>query len=207
MDDAEDFQDLFCHMMMSFDEEDEEFLRNILQQQPPGTGNNNDDNNNYHLSSSQSEDKSFPTVDFSNDSSGNRGGSNDNKNRVMSAKAYILSFDQSNVIPAEEAISKHEEYGTSELGSLKRMRETRNVEPRKKARNCSETANHIMAERRRRQQLTERFIAPSAAIPGLKKMDKATILQEATKYVKQFRERITELEKQNSFNASESSMR
>ncbi|KAI9107590.1 hypothetical protein K1719_021627 [Acacia pycnantha] len=224
MDDAEDFHGQFCHMMMSFDEEDEEFLRNILQQQPATGGNNisNNNKNNIHLSSSsssQSRDKSsFPTVDFSIDSSGgNRhggGGSNEgNKSRVLSSnKACILAFDPSNVLPAaeEEGIPKREESTTSELCSLKRNRyQTCNnvVESRKKTRSSSQTANHIMAERRRRQQLTERFIALSATIPGLKKMDKATILQEATKYVKQLQERVTELEKQNSIirNTSSSS--
>ncbi|XP_054779831.1 transcription factor bHLH19-like isoform X2 [Prosopis cineraria] len=215
MDDSEDFHDQVCHMMMSFDEEDEEFLRNIMhqqqQQQPAGNNNNNDENKNQYLCSYLSEEKSFATVDLSTDSSGNRRGgrSNDKKHVDGSAKSYILSFDQSNVMPAEAISSKQEESSTSELCSLKRIRATTscNVEPRKKTRSCSETANHIMAERRRRQQLTERFIALSATIPGLKKMDKATILQEATRYVKQLQERVTELEKQNSIiNTSESSM-
>ncbi|KAI9107528.1 hypothetical protein K1719_021565 [Acacia pycnantha] len=223
MDDSEDFHGQFCQMMMSFDEEDEELLRNILQQQAAAGGNNisNNNKNNKHLpsSSSQSRDKSsFPMVDFSIDSSGGNshggGGSNDDdKSRVLSTnKACILAFDQSNILPAEEeGIPKHEESSISELCSLKRNRDqTCNnvvVEPRKKTRSSSETTNHIMAERRRRQQLTERFIALSATIPGLKKMDKATILQEATKYVKQLQERVTELEKQNSIiiNTSSSS--
>ncbi|KAK4252955.1 hypothetical protein QN277_011078 [Acacia crassicarpa] len=223
MDDAEDYHGQFCHMMMSFDEEDEEFLRNILQQQPAAGGSNisNNNKNNNHLSSSSpplSRDKSsFPTVDFSIDSSGgNRhggGGSNeDDKGHVLSAnKACILAFDQSNALPAEEGgIPKRKESSTSELCSIKRNRDqTCNniVEPRKKTRSSSETANHIMAERRRRQQLSERFIALSATIPGLKKMDKATILQEATRYVKQLQERVTDLEKQNSIiiNTSSSS--
>ncbi|KAI9107557.1 hypothetical protein K1719_021594 [Acacia pycnantha] len=196
-------------MMMSFDEEDEEFLRNILQKQAAAGGNNISNNNHLSSSSSQSRDKSsFPTVDFSIDSSGgNRHGAGgwdeDDKSRVLSTnKACILAFDQSNILPAEEeGIPKREEPSISELCSLKRNRDqTCNnvVEPRKKTRSSSETANHIMAERKRRQQLTERFIALSATIPGLKKMDKATILQEATKYVKQLQERVTELEKQNS---------
>nr|KYP37938.1 Transcription factor bHLH19 [Cajanus cajan] len=54
-----------------------------------------------------------------------------------------------------------------------------------------------MAERKRRQQLTERFIALSATIPGLKKTDKSSILCEAINYVKQLQERVTELEERN----------
>uniref|UniRef100_A0A7N0T2I3 BHLH domain-containing protein n=1 Tax=Kalanchoe fedtschenkoi TaxID=63787 RepID=A0A7N0T2I3_KALFE len=60
----------------------------------------------------------------------------------------------------------------------------------------SEVQDHITAERNRREKLNQRFIALSSAIPGLKKMDKATVLQEATKYVKQLQERIKTLEKQ-----------
>lgn len=186
MDGAEDFHTQFCHMMMSFEEEDEEFLRNILQQQPVAAGgsssNNNNKRKNNHLSSSSiSEDKlSFPALNFSTNISGNRGcgaSIEHGKTGVMSSnKSYILSFDKSNVIPAStEAIPKHEESSTTpELCSTKRMRSSEicnnNVESRKKTRNCLESANHIMAERRRRQQLTERFIALSATIPGLKKV-------------------------------------
>lgn len=64
-------------------------------------------------------------------------------------------------------------------------------------RNSSEIQDHIMAERKRRQVLSERFIALSATIPGLKKTDKAYILQEAINYVKQLQERINELENHN----------
>ncbi|XP_028782688.1 transcription factor bHLH19-like [Neltuma alba] len=50
-----------------------------------------------------------------------------------------------------------------------------------------------MTERRRRQDLTQKFIALAATIPGLKKMDKATVLCAATDYVKRLQERVREL--------------
>ncbi|XP_061340054.1 transcription factor bHLH18-like [Gastrolobium bilobum] len=66
----------------------------------------------------------------------------------------------------------------------------------KKARSSSEALHHIMSERKRRQDIAEKFIALSATIPGLKKTDKASILQEAINYVKQLQQRIAVLEKE-----------
>ncbi|KAI4995013.1 hypothetical protein ZWY2020_034916 [Hordeum vulgare] len=54
--------------------------------------------------------------------------------------------------------------------------------------------DHIMAERKRREKINQRFIELSAVIPGLKKMDKGTILADATTYVKELQERVKYLE-------------
>ncbi|XP_017217415.1 transcription factor bHLH19 [Daucus carota subsp. sativus] len=56
--------------------------------------------------------------------------------------------------------------------------------------------DHILAERKRRENISQRLIALSAIIPGLKKMDKASVLESATKYVKQLEERIRSLEEE-----------
>ncbi|KAK4267616.1 hypothetical protein QN277_024370 [Acacia crassicarpa] len=109
--------------------------------------------------------------------------------------ACVLSFDKSVVIPD---IADPSSYSSK----LKRRFEAVNDEPptvdavrgTKKTRRGADATDHIMAERRRRQELTERFIALSATIPGLKKIDKATILSEAISYVKQLQERVKELE-------------
>lgn len=66
--------------------------------------------------------------------------------------------------------------------------------------NCPSTSNtlstqdHVVAERRRRQKLGQKLIALSALIPGLKKMDKASVLGEAARYMKHLQERIRTLE-------------
>ncbi|KAM3315908.1 hypothetical protein ACQJBY_034186 [Aegilops geniculata] len=54
--------------------------------------------------------------------------------------------------------------------------------------------DHIMAERKRRERINQRFIELSALIPGLKKMDKGTILTDATRYVKELQEKVKSLE-------------
>ncbi|CAM0948612.1 unnamed protein product [Alopecurus aequalis] len=54
--------------------------------------------------------------------------------------------------------------------------------------------DHIIAERRRREKINQRFIELSTVIPGLKKMDKATILGDAVKYVREMQEKVKKLE-------------
>ncbi|XP_074288166.1 transcription factor bHLH18-like [Silene latifolia] len=59
-----------------------------------------------------------------------------------------------------------------------------------------QSKEHVLAERKRREKLSQRFIALSAIIPGLKKMDKASVLGDAIKYVKQLQERVKTLEEE-----------
>ncbi|AES94460.2 putative transcription factor bHLH family [Medicago truncatula] len=63
-------------------------------------------------------------------------------------------------------------------------------------RNTAQAREHVMAERKRREKLTRSFIALSAIVPGLKKMDKASVLGDATKYMKQLQARLQTLEEQ-----------
>ncbi|WCJ18125.1 basic helix-loop-helix (bHLH) DNA-binding superfamily protein [Euphorbia peplus] len=60
----------------------------------------------------------------------------------------------------------------------------------------SQSQDHIMAERKRREKLSQRFIALSAIVPGLKKMDKASVLGDAIKYLKQLQEKVKILEEE-----------
>nr|WDQ29613.1 transcription factor MYC4 [Santalum album] len=56
------------------------------------------------------------------------------------------------------------------------------------------SANHVLAERRRREKLNERFITLRSLVPFVTKMDKASILGDAIEYVKQLRRKIQDLE-------------
>ncbi|RWR84889.1 transcription factor bHLH18-like protein [Cinnamomum micranthum f. kanehirae] len=87
------------------------------------------------------------------------------------------------------------------------------------ARPPSHTQDHIIAERKRREKLSQRFIALSAIVPGLKKViflfflptinliffssrfyeyvwDKASVLGDAIKYVKQLQDKVKTMEEQ-----------
>ncbi|KAH9613994.1 hypothetical protein KSS87_003753 [Heliosperma pusillum] len=65
---------------------------------------------------------------------------------------------------------------------------------RRRTRGPEEAHDHIMAERKRRQLTAQLFVSLSAMLPGLKKMDKTTILSEAIKHMKQLKEKVEALE-------------
>jgi hypothetical protein len=106
--------------------------------------------------------------------------------RCSSPTRYILSFDNSTMIPATPEPCVNLEVGKRDYCSNSdySKKNKRNLESSekdeiimkinknqgvKKARSSSQCVDHIMAERKRRQELTERFIALSATIPGLSK--------------------------------------
>ncbi|KAD2805617.1 hypothetical protein E3N88_38994 [Mikania micrantha] len=54
--------------------------------------------------------------------------------------------------------------------------------------------DHVLAERKRREKLNQHFISLSALLPNLKKMDKASVLEDASNHIKQLQDRVKELE-------------
>ncbi|XP_010429208.1 PREDICTED: transcription factor bHLH18-like [Camelina sativa] len=71
-------------------------------------------------------------------------------------------------------------------------------------RSPSNAQDHILAERKRREKLTQRFVALSALVPGLKKMDKASVLGDAIKHIKYLQEKLKEYEEQKQERTMES---
>ncbi|KAL6883724.1 hypothetical protein ACP4OV_011138 [Aristida adscensionis] len=57
-------------------------------------------------------------------------------------------------------------------------------------------AAHISSERQRRERLSQHFIALAKIVPGLRKMDKASILSDAIRYLKQLQEQVKVLEEE-----------
>ncbi|XP_010683066.2 transcription factor bHLH18 isoform X2 [Beta vulgaris subsp. vulgaris] len=84
-----------------------------------------------------------------------------------------------------------------EKRKLKNKEETKKQEINggtKRKRQPTQVQDHIIAERKRREILGQMFISLSTIVPGLKKMDKTTVLGEAIKYMKQLQETVKTLE-------------
>ncbi|KAG6471583.1 hypothetical protein ZIOFF_069027 [Zingiber officinale] len=75
-----------------------------------------------------------------------------------------------------------------------------------RSRSTYDNKEHIIAERKRREKLSQRFIALSTIVPGLKKMDKASVLGDAIKYLKQLEEKVKVLEEQSARRTVESAV-
>lgn len=73
---------------------------------------------------------------------------------------------------------------------------SKNPQGRGTKRSLANAHDHIIAERKRREKLSQSLIALAALIPGLKKMDKASVLGDAIKYVKELQERLKVLEEE-----------
>ncbi|KAI9107485.1 hypothetical protein K1719_021522 [Acacia pycnantha] len=90
----------------------------------------------------------------------------------------------------DDDVSGNQLFGSRTKGGTRKMQGGRSRNPKY----GTTSLDHVMAERKRRHELAEKFIALSATIPGLKKKDKASVLDGAINHVKQLQERVKELE-------------
>ncbi|KAJ6671062.1 SYMBIOTIC AMMONIUM TRANSPORTER [Salix viminalis] len=112
-------------------------------------------------------------------------------------KTYHLSDPQSAFSP--NILSFVNPNHANQMGLVKPKEEAACQGPERISTNStrlSQSQDHIIAERKRREKLSQRFIALSAVVPGLKKMDKASVLGDAIKYLKQLQEKVKTLEEQ-----------
>ncbi|KAJ8441038.1 hypothetical protein Cgig2_020329 [Carnegiea gigantea] len=114
-----------------------------------------------------------------------------------SSCSQLISFGSSNGFDIKEEPVHH--YG-DHLDGTNHNHDDGQIKPKTRKRPGAAmplcTQEHVIAERKRREVMTQRFLALSALIPGLKKMDKASILGNAAKYLKQLEERVKLLEEQ-----------
>ena len=146
----------FVQEMDFFDNNDfDDFFSDIiLHQTPPPTP----------FSSGSESDHSFRASSFPPTPAVNAAA------KRSSPRTYILSFDNSTVVPATPEPSVPSSPLPAKRALNAQNPKTRPNQGSKRSRTSSQTIDHIMAERRRRQELSERFIALSATIPGLNKV-------------------------------------
>ncbi|TKY68863.1 Transcription factor bHLH25 [Spatholobus suberectus] len=113
--------------------------------------------------------------------------------KPFSSMSYTLSFEDPMALPyiVKKAYQYHGEH------SKETQKEPNNNRKSKRSRSSSQIQDHIMNERKRRENITKLFIALSAIIPGLKKVDKASVLVNAIDYVKYLQKRVKDLEEES----------
>ncbi|WOK94463.1 transcription factor bHLH18 [Canna indica] len=122
---------------------------------------------------------------------------------LLSFGSTISPQKQSNLTGG--AAASEEEINAMNPNGLKRSYDTMvGQDPKTRNEGPSHNQEHVLAERKRREKLNQRFIALSALVPGLKKMDKATVLEDAIKYLKQLQEKVKNLEEQAAKRPAES---
>ncbi|KAL3726312.1 hypothetical protein ACJRO7_031235 [Eucalyptus globulus] len=114
----------------------------------------------------------------------------------QSSSPQLISFGRLDLSPVES----QQHYGSHEIRDCQKEMKRDGA----MSRSTLHTQEHVIAERKRRQKLSQNFIALSAIIPGLKKMDKASILGDAIKYMKQLQERVKKLEEEVAIRTVES---
>ncbi|KAK4438039.1 Transcription factor [Sesamum alatum] len=118
---------------------------------------------------------------------------------MVKPKEETWSSSSTITFPSESIVSQasfgHQNYVLKPCQGAKRI---------STATRLAQAQDHIMAERKRREKLSQRFIALSALVPGLKKMDKASVLGDAIKYMKQLQEKVKSLEEQTKKRTMES---
>ncbi|KAJ9170489.1 hypothetical protein P3X46_018594 [Hevea brasiliensis] len=122
-----------------------------------------------------------------------------NSNSSAATSHQLYGLDPTTVKPKTEVGSNGNINYTSSLfcqGSFEEYGQGTNKKAGPLSRSPLHAQDHVIAERKRREKLSQRFIALSAVVPGLKKMDKASVLGDAIKYLKNLQERVKTLEEQ-----------
>ncbi|CAG7866519.1 hypothetical protein HID58_036139 [Brassica napus] len=104
-------------------------------------------------------------------------------------KPRLISFDFSSNVSSSPA---REDIITDQL--VTRGTKRKSCSPAKRSPVFAK--EHVIAERKRREKLSEKFIALSALLPGLKKADKITVLDDAISRLKQLQEQIRKLKEE-----------
>ncbi|KAL1824192.1 hypothetical protein ACET3Z_010970 [Daucus carota] len=108
---------------------------------------------------------------------------------IPKPSSTIISFHN-----ATSATAQYNEDGGNDISSVLGMISEGSRKASPTTRNPLQAQDHVIAERQRRERLSQMFIQLSSLVPGLKKIDKASVLGEAANYIKQLQGRVKALE-------------
>ncbi|KAJ7952691.1 Transcription factor bHLH25 like [Quillaja saponaria] len=117
----------------------------------------------------------------------------------------ILSFDNATTNP-QQSLGNSFDTKNNQEGNVLTSQDSSHVTQNHEnvvAKQSIHQRDNIMAERKRRAKLSQLFRALSAIIPGLKKLDKSSVLEETVKYIKELQEEVKKLEEQNAKSAKD----
>ncbi|CAK8562583.1 unnamed protein product [Lathyrus sativus] len=176
----------------AFNFDDISYFNSFSETSTPESTNSSHNNNNKRFHSESTQNNSFPIE--SPDQSVASATPPTKLQLKASSSSKIISFDNMDARikkpKTESGYGENLNFG-SEYDNLENKAAT--TIPN---RNPIQARDHVIAERKRRQKLNQKFITLSSILPGLKKMDKATILEDAIIHLKQLKERVESLEEQ-----------
>ncbi|KAI3768220.1 hypothetical protein L2E82_18718 [Cichorium intybus] len=105
-----------------------------------------------------------------------------NATSLPSSNTFTISFGD--LKPKKEILQFQDSLGYEAAGAIKIPTIVRNP---------IQAQDHVLAERKRREKLNQHFISLSALLPNLKKTDKASVLEDASNYIKELQVRVKEL--------------
>nr|XP_017240986.1 PREDICTED: transcription factor bHLH18-like isoform X2 [Daucus carota subsp. sativus] len=118
--------------------------------------------------------------------------------KMLKTAAKMIPKPSSTIISFHNATSATTQYNDDHGNDISSVLMGMISEGSRKAsattRNPLQAQDHVIAERQRRERLSQMFIQLSSLVPGLKKIDKASVLGEAANYIKQLQGRVKALE-------------
>jgi transcription factor MYC2 len=138
--------------------------------------------------------KSGVVLDFSN-YSGMAGHQSSSAIQFASSTPILGESNKRSRMPSPPTMSEHSDLESGAPAASEKRPKKRG---RKPANGREVALDHVEAERQRRERLNQKFYALRAVVPNVSRMDKASLLTDATSYITDLQSKVRALEAKNS---------
>ncbi|KAJ3686580.1 hypothetical protein LUZ61_015744 [Rhynchospora tenuis] len=139
--------------------------------------------------------KSGEILNFSNNSSGLAEHQSSSAIQFASVKPNYSESNKRSRLSSPSAMSEHSDLESGTPAATERRPRKRG---RKPANGREEPLDHVEAERQRRERLNQKFYALRAVVPNVSRMDKASLLADATSYITDLQSKVKAIEEEKS---------